>query len=272
MKTSRRLYGGLAAAAVLLTACSEDAQNSVMAPDAMSSVVETGYLDVWKFGPAGTYAFSLTESPATGAWKLPTFNVAAGSRETVWQQSDAAAPATNVTVTETPVAGIKVDSVLVRVWQGGVIRSEDRYYNVNSATAFNISNLTDIDIKFYNSTVTPPPPPPPPPGFEGCTPGYWKQSQHFDSWVGYSPTDSFSAVFGVNYPGTLLDAASANGGGANALARHAVAALLNATSSVQYGADAASVIAAVQAAFASGDYETQKNIFAGWNERGCPLN
>src|SRR5262245_29821740 len=35
----------------------------------------------------------------------------------------------------------------------------------------------------------------------GCTPGYWKQSQHFDSWVGHSPNDSFEAVFGRDVPG-----------------------------------------------------------------------
>ena len=27
----------------------------------------------------------------------------------------------------------------------------------------------------------------PPPGGEGCTPGFWKQTQHFDSWVGFAP-------------------------------------------------------------------------------------
>ena len=42
---------------------------------------------------------------------------------------------------------------------------------------------------------------PPPPGGEGCTPGFWKQDQHFDSWVGFAPTDSFETVFGVSVPG-----------------------------------------------------------------------
>ena len=80
----------------------------------------------------------------------------------------------------------------------------------------------------------------PPQGGEGCTPGFWKQDQHFDSWVGFAPTDSFEAVFGVDVTlrvggqgtvddPTLLDALNATGGGVNALARHAVAALLNAS-------------------------------------------
>ena len=34
-------------------------------------------------------------------------------------------------------------------------------------------------------------------GDQGCTPGYWKQPQHLDDWVGYAPTDSYNAIFGV---------------------------------------------------------------------------
>lgn len=112
----------------------------------------------------------------------------------------------------------------------------------------------------------------PPQGGEGCTPGYWKQDQHFDSWVGYSPDDLFADVFGVAYPGTLAEAADANGGDENALARHAVAALLNASSSVDYYYTEAEVIAIVQDAFATGDYEGAKDLFEYQNELGCPLD
>ena len=115
--------------------------------------------------------------------------------------------------------------------------------------------------------------PPPPPGDDGCTPGYWKQEQHFDSWVGYNPGDSFDAVFGVSYGGTLLEAAEAKGGGANALARHAVAALLNSSNpDVDYLYSTADVISMVQAAFANGDYETTKDLFEAQNELGCPID
>src|SRR5690606_20729171 len=87
-------------------------------------------------------------------------------------------------------------------------------------------------IGFYNTYTPPPPPPPPPGGGEGCTPGYWKQSQHFDSWVGYLPTQTFSSVFGWNGFGnmTLLGVLGQGGGGTKALGRHAVAALLNSAS------------------------------------------
>lgn len=118
--------------------------------------------------------------------------------------------------------------------------------------------------------------PPPPTGGEGCTPGYWKQTQHFDSWVatGYAPGDSFDAVMGVDSSfNTLLDGLKANGGGENALARHAVAALLNASSpDVDYGFSAGAVIALVQDAYATGDFETAKDLLEAENEAGCPLN
>lgn len=116
----------------------------------------------------------------------------------------------------------------------------------------------------------------PPSGGEGCTPGYWKQAQHFDSWVGFAPSDDFESVFGVDAsfsPDTLLDALGRNGGGENALARHAVAALLSASSGdVEYAFSEAEVIDLVQDAYASGDFETIKNILAAENERACPLN
>ena len=121
-------------------------------------------------------------------------------------------------------------------------------------------------------------PPPPPPGDEGCTPGYWKQPQHFDSWEGYGRNQEFEQVFAVNVPGdpTLLEALKAHGGGINALERHAVAALLNASSSgVDYPLTEAEVKAKVKAAIDSGDpaiIEATKDELAQYNELGCPIS
>jgi hypothetical protein len=128
-------------------------------------------------------------------------------------------------------------------------------------------------------------------GGEGCTPGFWKNNgdKHGASaWCdAYDPADSFSSAFGVvitvraggkkNNPitdPTLLQALNANGGGINALARHAVAALLNACSDcVQYAmVSPAQVIAAVQAEVPDGDIEGLMNEFAFYNEAGCPVN
>ena len=54
---------------------------------------------------------------------------------------------------------------------------------------------------------------------EGCTPGYWKQPHHFDSWVGYQTGDEFDVVFGVPYDVTLLQALTTGGGAEKALGR-----------------------------------------------------
>jgi hypothetical protein len=143
-------------------------------------------------------------------------------------------------------------------------------------------------------------------GGEGCTPGYWKQEQHFGSWDdAYDPGDLFSdpALFdrtitirlqnggalkklkkitkappASKQNPTLLEALQAKGGCINALARHAVAALLNAASSnVNYLYTVAEVIAMTQSAIDSADCDTiedTKDLFDAANndEGGCPLN
>jgi hypothetical protein len=124
----------------------------------------------------------------------------------------------------------------------------------------------------------------PPPGPEGCTPGYWKN--HLDSWgpTGYSPSQTVGSVFagtGSLAGDTLLEALSYGGGpgveGAKMiLLRAAVASLLNAAHpDVSFGPDAATVIAAVNAAIASGDRETMLSLASDLDARnnaGCPLN
>lgn len=97
----------------------------------------------------------------------------------------------------------------------------------------------------------PPPPPPPPPGYEGCTPGYWRN--HSEDWsaTGYGWSDDYDFTFGVNYftPDiTLGTAIWKGGGGVNVLARHGTAALLSAAHpDVNYPYSVAQVIAFVQA-------------------------
>lgn len=150
----------------------------------------------------------------------------------------------------------------------------------NSANPLGASSIGSLAIETTPSpspspSPSPEPSPSPTPGTEGCTPGYWKQDQHFDSWTGYTPGQSFLSAFGVNaFPGmSLLDVLNNGGGGLDALGRHAVAALLNSTSAgVDYPLSTAQVISAFQSAYASGNYEAQKNIFAGYNELGCPIN
>ncbi|MHC4695579.1 MAG: myxococcus cysteine-rich repeat containing protein, partial [Planctomycetota bacterium] len=112
-------------------------------------------------------------------------------------------------------------------------------------------------------------------GGQGCTPGFWKQRHHLDAWMVYHPDDLFDDVFGVDATGdlTLLETLKRGGGGENAFGRHAVAALLNAASTdVDYFYAIAGVIAMVQDAYATGDFEPTKNLFEGENESGCPVS
>lgn len=116
-----------------------------------------------------------------------------------------------------------------------------------------------------------------PAGGQGCTPGYWKQSHHFDSWPApYTPTTPFSDVFEDAFPGmTLLEVLQQGGGGLKALGRHTVAALLNAASpGVSYDLTTQDVIDAFNDVFPGSkqDYNTLKGEFEGFNEQGCPLN
>jgi hypothetical protein len=110
---------------------------------------------------------------------------------------------------------------------------------------------------------------------EGCTPGYWRQRQHFDSWS-YDPYTLFSDVFEDAFPGkTLLQVVSKGGGGLKALGRHTVAALLNSTATgVGYNLSQSEVVNAFNDAYpgSKNDYENVKNGFEALNELGCPLN
>ena len=95
-----------------------------------------------------------------------------------------------------------------------------------------------------------------PPHFEGCSHGFWKN--HPDKWPDYySPNQKVKSVFPAapaSIKGlTLLEGLKLGGGGANALTRQAVAALLNAAHpQVDYPLTTRQVIALVNGAFASG--------------------
>lgn len=121
-------------------------------------------------------------------------------------------------------------------------------------------------------------------GGEGCTPGYWKQPQHLDSWPAVvTPDTLYSTVFGreitirtgdgeVIDP-TLLQALSALGGKVNTAARHSTAAYLNAiTSDVSYDLSADQIIDNLQQSVDSSDFGTLIEALVNFNEQGCPLN
>jgi hypothetical protein len=111
-----------------------------------------------------------------------------------------------------------------------------------------------------------------PPGPQGCTPGYWKQPNHFDSWPApYTPTTLFDTVFADAFPGlTLLDVLNLEGGGLNALGRHTVAALLNSASG--FGLFLETLQWYFDNFYNSELQEFVKNNLEEWNEAGCPLD
>ena len=123
-------------------------------------------------------------------------------------------------------------------------------------------------------------------GTQGCTPGYWKQTQHFDSWKVYSPSQLVSSVFTVpaQLSGlgsvTLLQALSFQGGpgvngAAQILLRAAVSALLNSTANIGYPLTTAQVINQVNAALATLDRATILALATTLdtdNNLVCPLN
>lgn len=124
---------------------------------------------------------------------------------------------------------------------------------------------------------------------EGCTPGFWKNHNMYkntDHWCeSFTPDMSYNGVFlvtaGWDDDPTLLDALKCGGGGEKAMARHAVAALLNAcseevdalgSSNEEWGVNF--VIENVQDAYATERFQYWKDKFAAWNEDnplGCPL-
>jgi hypothetical protein len=149
--------------------------------------------------------------------------------------------------------------------------------NTNSFTANGADNHIGFLVEFFNTEV---------PGGQGCTPGYWKVSQHWDSWVGFTTSQTLESVFdvpdGLGYDNvTLVAALSFQGGpgvsgGAQILLRAGVAALLNASNpNVNYPLTTQQVIDAVNAALASNDRATELTLASSLdadNNLGCPLN
>ena len=126
--------------------------------------------------------------------------------------------------------------------------------------------------------------------FGACTPGYWRNhagmgpGPQANAWIGYDPTELFSDVFGrtitIALPRRVVDsdpslflAVQANGGGVNALARSAVAALLNAAHpDVNYPYSTDQVIAMVQEAIDAKAYGGTATLLDDINNKYlCPL-
>lgn len=285
MRVSRRIRGTIVmGTALLLGACSGDA-GEVMAPsEPLLNATATGVVRLAKLGPAGTTA--TFEISATGG-SLPvgsTITIASCVEGefcfpiTVWRATDASL--VEVTITEVDASEnmaldwINTQSDLDGVVNYGISGTLDDI--VDPTVIVRVDNAHDALVRYKNlGVLVPPPPPPPPPpseGIAGCTPGFWKQTHHFQYWTTpYAPNTLFDDVFANAFPGmTLLDVLNQGGGGLKALGRHTVAALLNGASpDVDYGMTAQHVIDAFNAAYASGSYDPLHNELEDRNERGC---
>ncbi|HEX2602591.1 MAG TPA: hypothetical protein VHL32_10845, partial [Gemmatimonadaceae bacterium] len=131
-----------------------------------------------------------------------------------------------------------------------------------------------------------------PPTGNGCTPGYWKQTQHFASWVqtGLKPTDLVSSVFSqsslYSLSGkklsaySLVDGLGFKGGSdlsgaAQILLRAGIAGELNARYGMNYPMTASEIVTAVNNALASGNRDTIIALATqidSNNNLGCQLN
>jgi hypothetical protein len=133
---------------------------------------------------------------------------------------------------------------------------------------------------------------------EGCTPGYWKVTQHHDSWQDAAPGDALTGMYAEasRYTSTkdmtLLQALQGGGGAgtegaAKVLARAAVAAWLNAAYDDEAGhlafpwrRDVAAfgrpaLVETVNEAFASENRSTMLDLASRLdqdNNLGCPLS
>lgn len=106
-----------------------------------------------------------------------------------------------------------------------------------------------------------------------CSPEYWKQEISLVSWEHYKPHSLFTAAgFENAFPGmSMLDVLNLEGDGLNALGRHAVSALLNATSSdLIYPYEASEVVAMFNTyyEFLARDL---KNAFEEFNDLSCSI-
>ena len=279
-----RKFNALAATAVaVLAACStsetplgtEPAPTTlpafVVVNTAGNGVAEYEKIEVCKFGSDATIGFSITDR-TTGANTTGSLSLADGQCTEIGQFDGLGA---DVTVTETGVpSGFSLDRIDVTVVTrvNALPSFATRTEGGPSAADWVAGGLTGsggprgVLFEFYNSRRA---------DGQGCTPGYWKQEQHFDSWPSpYLPSDQFSAYFEDAFPGqTLLQVLSQGGGKLIALGRHTVAALLNAASSgVNYPLSAAEVVNEFNAVYPSSNYGPQKDRFEAFNEAGCPLN
>jgi hypothetical protein len=262
----------------MLAACS--GQDFTTAPNDQPEFLATGVL-VPTTGKVTVCAFYWGGFSGSSSYNLTVSNPASNNDFSLapvpgCETFDAAAGSTAVSDFLTVTAGAQLDSVVIL---DGDAATPDEHIKPGAAAAVALTRTVPPSglafwYKFSPTTDTPK-------GTQGCTPGYWKQEQHFDSWKVYTPAQLFEPVVGVNSlqgDPTFLQVLGLNGGGILALSRHTAAALLNAAagSGVNYAYTTSEIIAGYQQAIIDGDaaIDAQKNRLDAANNGvgGCPLN
>jgi hypothetical protein len=253
-----------------------------------------GYVRACKVGgPAGTYTFH-ADVLGGGTYTLPS-----GGTSTVTFNGTTPACATLYVPTGTWGDGVKATIEVSEINIANTLEVKSITVTTNGTAGTPVSNtsststtvaFTDVvSVDFVNGVK------PVTTGNQGCTPGYWKVKQHWDSWVGtgYTTTQLLNTVFVIPASYTvknkamgsysMVDGLSFQGGStlsgkAEILVRAAVAAVLNAgKTNVAYPATKSQIITAVNSALASANATTITNLATLLDKAnnglgGCPLN
>jgi hypothetical protein len=295
-----RVYSRVAAAslvtaiAAVVIACGDTQQSSPMSPKGRASLTETpvetrGVFKLCKTSEkAGAFTFQLSAvGGGAGVETLPTtFTITldadmTGLCKNVFFPATPATWTTNMTITATEIVPNGMAVCNVATYNGSSMIGD---FPGSPTASVSLAYGQDVSIEYRNCAG------PPPPTSKGCTPGYWKQDQHFDSWPsGVTPSQYlktyFSGTIPLSFGGkslgnyTMLDGLKMKGGSGvdgawQILMRAAVAAYLNSKMNFGYQYTTAQVVSMVNTALASNNRDLIV-ITAGKldlaNNAGCTL-
>jgi hypothetical protein len=274
----RRNRGGLPGACSDSTTAPDPVSPTLVRPSfvvAGTAVNSTPVPSEFRVCKAGNTAgnFTISRTPAGGGFGvgstiITSITIQPGECYVVVEDDAPSGSGSDVTVTETNASNLtSITGQRISTVTGITTITPDP---TNPFTDF-INSIHGVVLTFTNTEKT---------GNEGCTPGYWKQEQHFGNWEPFAPPGpDFDTYFGVNFfdPNlNFLQALENGGGGVDALGRHAAAAILNAAASgVDCAYTTAQIIDIVQGdgAYTGLSVEDRKNLLADANEGvgGCPL-
>lgn len=282
------ILGGVAA---ILVACSEAPQAPLAAPHArpaFNSIDGGGSFKICKASEtAGSFTFELTRSgggdgiEAMPTTKTITITTDGGDHcSDAFFATNAASWTTPITITvhEIVPTGMKVCNT--GIFKNGSLQGDYTITNPASVT-FGFADNASVEMANCNAPLL---------RMKGCTPGYWKQDQHFDSWpAGVTPSQLLSTYF-VTAPlalngkalgaYTMLEGLKMKGGSgipgaSQILMRASVAAYVNARKGLGYQYTTAQVVSLVNAAIASGNRASMiltASELDQANNAGCTLN